>query len=117
MVVPGTPVPVARVAAAGAVIVSSPVVTAKVTIVSGSPPAGAFEAGGFAVTAADAAVGISTAPRTATALQMPRIDFNINPPVRPGVPVSPVSDGCRLFEALTISITQSVHEETICRYT
>jgi hypothetical protein len=37
---------------------------------------------------------------TTAVLQMPKIDFSINPTVRPGVTVSPVSDGSRLFEVL-----------------
>jgi hypothetical protein len=77
MVPPGAPEP--RLAAVGAVIVSSPLVTANVTVVLGSPPGGAARMTGPAV-AADAAAGASAAPMTAAALRARPTDFLMNPP-------------------------------------
>ena len=69
MVVPGAPEP--RSAVAGAVIVSAPLVTAKVTVVSGSPGppgAGAFTAA-MLVTAAEAAGIVNPVAKMAAALR------------------------------------------------
>ena len=69
IVVPGAPEP--RGAAAGAVIVSAPLVTAKVTVVSGSPGppgAGAFTAA-MLVTAAEAAGIVNPVAKMAAALR------------------------------------------------
>ena len=71
MVVPGAPDP--RLAAVGAVIVSSPLVTANVTVVPGSLPARAATAACAArmtgpAMAAEAATGVSAVPTTAATL-------------------------------------------------
>src|SRR5580700_7454028 len=83
MVLPGAPDP--RLAAVGAVIVSSPLVTANVTVVPGSLPARAAAAACVArmtgpAVAADAAAGASTAPMTAAALSAKPTDFFMNSP-------------------------------------
>jgi hypothetical protein len=99
MVVPGSPEPVDRVAEAGAVIVSAPTVTEKVTVVSGSPagavavvdvarspPAGAsavaaaLAVAGALATAAQPAVGVSTVPITAAAMRPKPSDLRMFPP-------------------------------------
>jgi hypothetical protein len=77
MVEPGAPAP--RFALTGAVIESAPTVTVKVTVVSGSPGAG-LEARAFAVTAAEAAVEVSTAPMMAATLRTQNIDFFMDLP-------------------------------------
>jgi hypothetical protein len=66
MVVPGAPEP--RFALAGAVIVSAPLVTAKVTVVSGSPGPGALTAA-MLVTAAEAAGIVNPVAKMAATLR------------------------------------------------
>jgi hypothetical protein len=83
MVLPGAPDP--RLAAVGAVNVSSPLVTANVTVVLGSLPARAAPAACAArmtgpPVAADAAAGASATPMTAAALSARPTDFLMNPP-------------------------------------
>src|SRR6266702_1840398 len=90
MMPPGTPEP--RFAEDGAVSVSAPVVTAKVTIVAGSLPAGGSGAGaagagvawawaGAAVARPPTAAGDSMAPVTTPALSARASECRIDPPV------------------------------------
>src|SRR5580693_739848 len=87
MVVPGAPAP--RFAETGAVIDRAPVVTAKVTVVSGSLPDGVFDdqyesAAGRSATA-DAAPGDRAIPMTTAAVRIRNTGVNIGPPINPGV--------------------------------
>jgi hypothetical protein len=79
MVVPGAPEP--RSAAVGAAIVSAPLVTAKVTVVFGSPGpgAGAFTAA-MLVTAAEAAGIVNPVAKMAAALRLRPTALRIESP-------------------------------------
>ena len=80
IVLPGAPEP--RFAVAGALSESAPLVTVKVTVVSGSLPAGWVEAvyAVGLVTAAHAAVEVSAVAMTVAALRPRPSDLCMNPP-------------------------------------
>src|ERR1700722_10525946 len=99
IVVPGAPEP--RSALAGAVMVSPPVVTVKVTVVSGSPPPGlgADPCPGVAraFVAADAAVAVSPVPMTIARLTARRSDARNGSPDSWARPAPVPSCGHRLL--------------------